>query len=99
MELDRIDKKMKTASKQLTELVQATGSTLLELTGIGPSGAARLLGDVGDVSRFQSRGHSRRGTVPPRSTPPPVSRTGTGCPGRGPADQPGAAHHGDRAAA
>jgi len=37
VELDRIDKKMKTASKQLTELVQATGSTLLELTGIGPA--------------------------------------------------------------
>ena len=66
MELDRIDKKMKTASKQLTELVQATGSTLLELTGIGPSGAARLLGDVGDVSRFQTRGHfaSWNGTAP-----------------------------------
>ena len=66
VELDRIDKKMKTASKQLTELVQATGSTLLELTGIGPSGAARLLGDVGDVSRFQTRGHfaSWNGTAP-----------------------------------
>ena len=66
MELDRIDKKMKTASKQLTELVQATGSTLLELTGIGPSGAARLLGDVGDVSRFPTRGHfaSWSGTAP-----------------------------------
>ncbi|MGD0377246.1 MAG: hypothetical protein ABSB01_22005 [Streptosporangiaceae bacterium] len=39
------------------ELVAATGSrlltlrsTLLTLHGIGPSGAARLLGDVGDVA-------------------------------------------------
>jgi len=66
VELDRIDKKMKAATKQLRELVQATGSTLLELNGIGPSGSARLLGDVGDVSRFPTRGHfaSWNGTAP-----------------------------------
>ena len=48
------------------ELVQATGSTLLELNGVGPSGSARLLGDIGDVSRFPSRGHfaSWNGTAP-----------------------------------
>ena len=46
--------------------MQATGSTLLELTGIGPSGAARLLGDDGDVTRIQTRGHfaSWNGTAP-----------------------------------
>ncbi|MDP9433956.1 MAG: IS110 family transposase [Actinomycetota bacterium] len=65
-ELAAIDKKIKTANAQLTELVEATGSTLLELNGIGPSGAARLLGDIGDVSRFPSRGHfaSWNGTAP-----------------------------------
>jgi hypothetical protein len=56
-ELERIDKKIKAANKQLTELVEATGASLLELNGIGPSGAARLLGDIGDVSRFPTRGH------------------------------------------
>lgn len=66
VELDRIDKRIKTANKELRELVQATGSTLLELNGIGPSGSARLLGDIGDVSRFPSRGHfaSWNGTAP-----------------------------------
>ena len=49
-ELDRIDRKIKVASKDLSELVEATGSALLELHGIGPSGAARLLGDIGDVA-------------------------------------------------
>jgi transposase len=65
-ELTGIDKKIKAANTQLTELVHATGSTLLQLNGIGPSGAARLLGDIGDIGRFASRGHfaSWNGTAP-----------------------------------
>ncbi|MET7395499.1 IS110 family transposase [Dactylosporangium sp. NPDC005572] len=61
-----IDKKIKAANQQLTELVTSTGSTLQQLNGIGPSGAARLLGDIGDVSRFVSRDHfaSWNGTAP-----------------------------------
>jgi len=66
VELAGIDKRIKAANKQLRELVEATGSTLLDLNGIGPSGAARLLGDIGDVSRFPTRGHfaSWNGTAP-----------------------------------
>lgn len=66
VELGGIDKKIKAANKELRELVAATGSTLLDLNGIGPSGAARLLGDIGDVSRFPPRGHfaSWNGTAP-----------------------------------
>ena len=65
-ELVQVDKKIKTANKELTELVAATGSGLQELNGIGPSGAARLIGDVGDISRFATRGHfaSWNGTAP-----------------------------------
>jgi transposase len=33
-------------------LSRRRGSTLMDLTGIGPSGAARLLADVGDIHRF-----------------------------------------------
>jgi len=83
VDLDGIDKKIKAANKQLLDLINATGSTLLGLNGIGPSGAARLLGDVGDVSRSRPAGTSPPGTAPPRSTPPPVSRTVTGCRGPG----------------
>src|SRR6478609_4710626 len=36
-ELEVIDRKIKTAEKELTALVQERGSTLLELTGIGPT--------------------------------------------------------------
>jgi transposase len=56
---------MRSAS-ELTALVAATGSALQELNGIGPSGAARLIGDIGGVSRFATRGHfaSWNGTAP-----------------------------------
>jgi transposase len=61
-----IDKKIKAARKELEQLIVASGSGLLELNGIGPSGAARLLGDVGDIARFPTRGHfaSWNGTAP-----------------------------------
>ncbi|MGN9893804.1 IS110 family transposase [Micromonospora sp. L31] len=65
-ELVQVDKKIKAADKELTELVETTGSSLQDLHGIGPSGAARLIGDVADISRFATRGHfaSRNGTAP-----------------------------------
>jgi transposase len=65
-ELSVIDRKIKATNTQLRELIAATGSTLLDLNGIGPSGAARLLGDIGDVSRFPDRAHfaSWNGTAP-----------------------------------
>jgi len=65
-ELAAIDKKIKAANVQLTELVAATGSNLQKLNGIGPSGAARLLGDVADITRFASRAHlaAWNGTAP-----------------------------------
>ncbi|GAA2483270.1 IS110 family transposase [Winogradskya humida] len=65
-ELVTIDKKIKVANAELTELVASTGSRLQELHGIGASGAARLIGDIADVSRFTSRGHfaSWNGTAP-----------------------------------
>jgi transposase len=65
-ELAVIDKKIKAADRELLELIAATGSSLLQLHGIGPSGAARLLGDVGDITRFADRGRfaSWNGTAP-----------------------------------
>jgi len=65
-ELVQIDKKIKAANTELTDLVTASGSSLQDLNGIGPSGAARLIGDIGDIRRFASRGHfaSWNGTAP-----------------------------------
>jgi len=65
-DLERTYKRKKAADKELTELVRATGTSLLDLTGIGPSGAARLLVEVGDITRFPDRAHfaSWTGTAP-----------------------------------
>jgi transposase len=65
-ELEGIDKKIKVADTDLKHLVTARGSTLMDLPGIGPSGAARLLADVGDVRRFADRDRfaSWNGTAP-----------------------------------
>jgi transposase len=65
-DLERIYQRSKQADKELKELVAATGTTLMDLHGIGPSGAARLLVEVADVTRFPDRGHfaSWNGTAP-----------------------------------
>jgi transposase len=65
-ELEAVDRKIKAVTKELTALVIDRGSTLLELTAIGPSGAARLLADVGDIHRFADRDRfaSWNGTAP-----------------------------------
>ena len=50
----------------MTALVAAAGTTLMDLNGIGPSGAARLLVEVGDITRFPDKNHfgSWTGTAP-----------------------------------
>ena len=65
-DLERIYTRKKAADKELRELIQETGTSLMTLNGIGPSGAARLLIDVGDITRFPTKGHfaSWNGTAP-----------------------------------
>jgi transposase len=65
-DLERVYQRKKAADKELKELVAAIGTTLMELHGIGPSGAARLLVEVGDITRFPNRAHfaSWNGTAP-----------------------------------
>jgi transposase len=65
-ELERIDRAIKAADKDLKAIVLARGSTLMRLHGIGPSNAARLLADVGDIRRFADRDRfaSWNGTAP-----------------------------------
>ena len=65
-DLERLYLRKKAADKELRELVAATRTGLLDLHGIGPSGAARLLVEVGDITRFPDRNHfaSWTGTAP-----------------------------------
>jgi len=65
-ELAAVDRKLAELKRRLSAAVLARGSTLMDLFGVGPAGAARLLVDVGDVARFPSRAHfaSWNGTAP-----------------------------------
>jgi len=54
-ELVAVDAKIKKATAELKAMVVARGSTLMDLYGVGPVVAARVLADVGDVARFADR--------------------------------------------
>lgn len=64
--LERIHARKKVADKELKALLEATGTGLTQLNGIGPSGAARLLVEVDDITRFPTKVHfaSWTGTAP-----------------------------------
>ncbi len=65
-DLERIYQRKKAADKELNAALKATATTLTSLDGIGPSGAARLLVEAGDITRFPTRAHfaSWNGTAP-----------------------------------
>jgi transposase len=65
-DLVRVDAQIKSIKAELKAAVTERGSRLMELSGIGPVGAARVLADVGDVARFADRNRfaSWTGTAP-----------------------------------
>jgi transposase len=65
-DLIAVDAKLKPLKKELRDAVLGRGSYLMDLYGIGPAGAARILVDVGNVARFANRNRfaSWTGTAP-----------------------------------
>jgi transposase len=65
-ELVAVEKKIKTLTNELRAMVKQRDSTLMDLPGVGPVVAARILADVGDVARFANRNRfaSWTGTAP-----------------------------------
>jgi transposase len=65
-ELVAVEVKIKTATAELKAMVLSRGSHLMDLHGVGPVVAARVLADVGDVTRFADRNRfaSWTGTAP-----------------------------------
>ena len=65
-ELTAVEAKMKKATAELKVMVLARRSRLMDLRGVGPVVAARVLADVGDVARFADRNRfaSWTGTAP-----------------------------------
>ena len=54
-DLRRADERLREVHKKLTAAVQAAGTTLTEIFGVGPVIAATVIGEVADISRFASR--------------------------------------------
>jgi transposase len=65
-DLVAVDAKLKKLKAELQAAVLERGSHLMDIYGIGPAGAARVLADVGDVARFADRNRfaSWTGTAP-----------------------------------
>jgi transposase len=65
-DIQAIDTKIKAISRQIGELVEASGTHLTDLYGIGPVIAGRILAEVENINRFPSRHHfaSYNGTAP-----------------------------------
>jgi len=61
-----LDRKIADLSGRIEAEVEASGSTLTEIFGIGPILAARIIGTVGNVARFPTKAHfaSYAGTAP-----------------------------------
>lgn len=65
-ELERLDARLKELKKSLAEVLAEHPTTLLEINGVRPINAAKILAETGDVRRFPSRHHfaSHTGTAP-----------------------------------
>jgi transposase len=61
-----LDRKIVDLNRRVEAEVEASGSTLTEIFGVGPILAATILGTVGDVGRFPTKAHfaSYSGTAP-----------------------------------
>jgi transposase len=61
-----LDRKIAELNGRIEAEVEASGTTLTEIFGIGPILAARIIGTVGDVARFPTKAHfaSYTGTAP-----------------------------------
>ena len=65
-DLRRLDRQLDGLDGRIAEAVEETSTSLVEIYGLAPVLAAKILGRVGDVSRFPTKGHfaSHTGTAP-----------------------------------
>ena len=61
-----LDGRIKAARARIATIVEANGTGLVSLYGVGPVVAGRVLAEVGDVGRFPSKDHfaTYNGTAP-----------------------------------
>ena len=82
-DLRHLDAQLRDTRNKLAAAVQASGTSVTEIFGVGPIIAATVIGAVGQVARFATATASPPATAPPRSRCPPASGKSTGCRGAG----------------
>ena len=72
----RLDKELAELRARIDAAVSASGTSMLDVYGVGPIVAAHVIGYTGDVSRFPSAGHYARynGTAPIEALSGPKKR-------------------------
>jgi transposase len=56
-DIARLDEILKASKKRIAAAVQASGTSLTNIVGVGPIGAATIIGYTKNVTRFPTRGH------------------------------------------
>src|SRR5215469_8751014 len=72
----RLDGEIADSKARIIKAVRASGTSVVELNGVGPIVAALVLGHSGDISRFKNRDHyaSYNGTAPIEASSGPRTR-------------------------
>jgi transposase len=77
-QLDRLDAEIRQLKRRIGDLVEATGTSLVQVHGVGPLVAARILGRWVTCAALLTGTSSLRPTALPRSRPPQAASSGIG---------------------
>lgn len=75
-DIRRLDAEIADSKARIVKAVQASGTSVVEVNGVGPIVAAFLVGHSGDMARFKNRDHyaSYNGTAPVEASSGPKAR-------------------------
>jgi transposase len=75
-DVHRFDNQLVAINERIVDAVLASGTTVSDIHGIGPLGAAIILGHTGEIARFPSSGHYARytGSAPIAASSGPKQR-------------------------
>jgi transposase len=56
-DIARLDERLRASKKRIAVAVTASGTSLTDIVGVGPIGAATIIGYTKDITRFPTKGH------------------------------------------
>jgi transposase len=56
-DITRLDEILRASKKRVAVAVQASGTSLTDVYGVGPIGAATIIGYTKEIARFPTKGH------------------------------------------